>query len=216
MYCRRDFYPTMFWRKKETKANVVDDNGKAAGDTLNKIHQGSKATVVIGDANVIPSNHIARLMYYLHCIRNCVDLEVSSRLIDFRNHHLLTELEKRDVVATAHRFRPRVLQNVIFFEVSDDNYLLPKSANSFLAFDDPVVIGSFNLASNAITVDGVQQIIKRIMIYKYAWVHDYFEIPFAEEKWRIGLAPRRVSSIILFPLLKPKYFLLDVLCNQKL
>ena len=186
----------MFWRKKETKAYVVDDNGKQV-DTVNQIHEGTKGTVVIGDGRVVPNNYIARLMYYLHCVRNCVDLEITSRLVDFRNYHLLTELEKRDVVAYAHRFRPRVLRNVIFFEVSDNNYLLPKSSNNFLAFDDPVVIGSFNLASNAITVDGVQQIIKRIMIYKYGWLHDYFEQPFSEEKWRIGLSPRRVSNAIL-------------------
>lgn len=192
----------MFFRKKESKADIVDDNGKTVDPTINKMHNGTTSTIVIEEGSVIPRNYIARLMYYLHCVRNCIDLEISSRLIDFKNFHLLTELEKRDVVAYAHRFRPRVLRAVIFYEVSDDSYLLPKSSNNFLAFDDPVVIGSFNLASNAVTVDGVQQIIKRIMVFKYAWLHDYFEVPFNEEKWRIGLAPRKVRfSCLLMPYL---------------
>ena len=182
----------MFWRKKEAKPTVVDDDGKPA-DNANQVHQGTKAPAIIENSAVIPHNHIARLMYYMHCVRNCVDIEISSRLVDFRNYHLLTEVEKRDVVAYVHRFHPRVLGNVIFFAVSDDNYLLPKSTNNFLAFDDPEVIGSFNLPSNVVSVDGVQHVIQRIMIYKYSWLHDYFETPFNEEKWRIGLSPRRVS-----------------------
>jgi len=186
----------MFSRKNQAKAHVVDDNGKQVDPTVNQIHHGSnKATVMVENCAVIPNHPTAKLMYYLHCVRNCVDLEISSRLVDFKNYYLLTELERRDVVAFAHRFRPRVLCNVIFFEVSDDSYLLPKSSNNFLAFDDPVVIGSFKLASNPITVDGVQQIIKRIMLFKYGWVHDYFEVPFGEEKWRIGLAPRRMYFV---------------------
>jgi hypothetical protein len=28
------------------------------------------------------------------------------------------------------------------------------------------------------------------MVFKYPWMHDYFEGPFSRENWRIGLAPR--------------------------
>lgn len=162
--------------------------------TVSSIHSDkkTKSTVTIGDATQIPSNHMARLMYYLHCVKNCVDLDIGSRLIDYKNHRLLTEIERRDVLIYAHRFRPGVLRKVIFFEVEVDNYLLPNSTNTFLAFDDPVVIGSFNLTSNLILVDGVQFIIKRVMVFKYSWLHDYFIVPFSEEKWRIGLAPKPV------------------------
>lgn len=152
-----------------------------------------KPSAVIGDTAIIPNNHIAKLMYYLHCVKNCVDVDITSRLVDYKNYRLLSEIERRDVVIHAHRFRPGVLRKVIFFEVEEDNYLLPNATNNFLAFNDPVVIGSFNLTSNLILVDGQQFIIKQVMVFKYSWLHDYFIVPFADEKWRIGLAPKPVS-----------------------
>lgn len=166
---------------------VVDDNVET--NTQNSVPE-KKPSVVIGDTTVIPNDNTARLMYYLHCVKNCVDVDISSRLVDYKNFRLLSDIERRDVVIYAHRFRPGVLRKVIFFEVEEDNYLLPNATNNFLAFDDPVVIGSFNLTSNVILVDGVQFIIKRVMIFKYSWLHDYFVVPFSDEKWRIGLAPK--------------------------
>jgi len=135
-------------------------------------------------------------MYYLNCLKNCVDLELSHRLTDYKNHFLLNEEEKRDIVVLAHRYRPRVMRNIIFFEVDDQSYMLPHTSNNFLEFNDPVVIASFNMPSNVVVVDGVSSIIRRVMIYKYTWMHDYFEVPYEREKWRIGLAaeprgPRR-------------------------
>lgn len=156
---------------------------------------GSKPSVVIGDTTVVPAFSMAKLMYYLRCVKTCVDLEISSRLIDYRNHQILTELEKRDVVTFAHRYRPDVLRNLIFFEVDERSSLLPSSANNFLSVDDPVVAEHFTLACNEITVDGVEYPIKKLLVFKYCWLHDFFSVPFAEENWRIGLSPKPVSYL---------------------
>jgi len=139
---------------------------------------------------VIPNNHIAKLMYYLNSIHTCADLVISSRLLDFRNHSFLSEVERRDVVIYAHRYRPSVLNGILFFQVPSDSYLLPHSANNFLELDDATVISSFNLPSNVIIVDGAQHIVKRVMIYKFSWINDYFDVPYEHENWRIGLSPK--------------------------
>lgn len=157
---------------------------------------GSKPSIVIGDTTVVPAFSMAKLMYYLRCIKTCVDLEIGSRLIDYMNHQLLTELERRDVVVFAHRYRPGVLRNVVLFEVDDHSPLLPRSANTFLAVDDPMVAEHFTPASNDISVDGVEYPIKKLLIFKYSWLHDYFSVPFSEENWRIGLSPKPVSAIL--------------------
>lgn len=147
------------------------------------------------NTTVVPNDSIARLMYYLNSVHNCVDIVISDRLLNFRNYYDLTEIEKRDVVAYAHRYRPSALRDVIFFEVEERSYLLPDTSNNFLALDDPVVIGSFNLSSNVILVDGVQSIIRRVMIFKHTWLTSYFTVPFEDEKWRIGLGPQPVSIV---------------------
>lgn len=166
----------MWWRRRQAKTvALTESNGP--------VHV----------VSTIPADNIARLMYYLHCVKLCADFDFNSRLVDFTNHRLLTESEKRDVVITAHRFRPAVLRNVLFFEVDYQNYLLSGTSNNFLDFSDPVVIGSFNLYSNAVTVDGVQYIIGKVMLYKHSWMDDYYFIPFEEEKWRIGLDSSPVS-----------------------
>lgn len=147
------------------------------------------------NTTVVPADNIARLMYYLNSVNNCVDIQIDDRLMNFRNFHLLTELEKRDVVTCAHRYRPGALGGIIFFEVENSSYLLTDTSNNFLALDDPVVIGSFNLNSNVVVVDGVQSIIRRVMIFKRAWMASYYSIPFDEEKWRIGLGPQPVTVV---------------------
>jgi len=138
----------------------------------------------------IPEDNIAKLMYYINAVHNCVDIKISDRLMSYRNVDDLTEQDKRDVVAFVHRYRPSALRNVIFFEVDDRSYMLPTTTNNFLDFQDPVVIGSFNLPSNLVMVDGVQHIIRRVMIFKRVWMSDFFIEPFEAEKWRINLAPR--------------------------
>lgn len=102
------------------------------------------------------------------------------------------------MVVTAHRFRPAVLRSVLFFEADDQNYLFTGTANNFLDFSDPVVIGSFNLCSNAINVDGVQYLIQRIMVFKHCWMDDYYFRPFEAEKWRIGLHSDPVSDFFSY------------------
>lgn len=149
----------------------------------------------VSHPTAVPNNYIARLMYYLQCVKNCVDINISPRLLHYEDFHVLADHEKRDVVQWAHRFRPGALRNTIFFEVANDNYMVRETANTFLLFDDPVVIGSFHLASNAITVDGVRTVIRKVMVYKHAWLVDYFLTPFTEEKWRIGLGDKPVTPL---------------------
>lgn len=148
------------------------------------------------NAIVVPNDSIAKLMYYLNSVHNCVDIVVSDRLLNFRNYYNLTEQEKRELLTLVDRYRPSALRDIIFFEVEDSSYLLPETSNNFLALDDPVVIGSFNLSSNVILVDGIQSVIRRVMIFKHSWQINYFNIPFDEEKWRIGLATPPVSEVI--------------------
>jgi hypothetical protein len=93
----------------------------------------------IGSSAEIPNHPIAKLMYYLHCVKNCTDLNVSTKLTDYKNFDHLNDEELRDVVIYAHRYRPRVLRNLLFFEVDAQNYLLPQSYNIFLNIDDPEV-----------------------------------------------------------------------------
>lgn len=177
----------------DNKSTEVGGGAQTANAKPIKPPKPIKPSIIIGDTTVVPAFSMAKLMYYLRCIKTCVDLEISSRLIDYMNHQLLTELEKRDVVIYAHRYRPGVLRNIILFEVDDHSSLLPRSANNFIAIDDPVVAEHFTVASNDITVDGRDYPIKKLLIFKYSWLHDFFSVPFAEENWRIGLSPKPVS-----------------------
>lgn len=164
-------------------------------ETVNVIH-----VPVVTATIVIPDNAIAKLMYYLHCVNNCAPLLISPRLLDYQNYLTLNDVEKRDVVIFAHRYRPVVVRNVLFYEVDDQNYLLPHISNKFLELTDPVVIQSFNLPGKMIIVDGVASTISRVMIHKFVWGIEYFEQPYSQENWRIGISPRPVSSFLFLPL----------------
>jgi len=168
------------------------------GVTVNEIHS-KNVEPEKPDAQVVdvPDNSLSKLMYYLHCVRACIDINVSSRLFDFKNYRLLTELEKRDVVAAVHGCRPGLLRNVIFFEVDNDNPLLAVSTqipnNCFYDLNDSIVSESLHPNYNVICLDGAESVIHRVMVYNDAWIQDNFYTPFVELKWIIGIYPLNKS-----------------------
>jgi hypothetical protein len=171
----------------------------------------SEETVaLLPNAISIPEDNIAKLMYFLNAVHNCVDVAFDDRLINYRYYYDLSDEERREVVTFAHRYRPAALRNVIFYEVDDTSYMLTTTSNRFLELNDPVVIGSFNLPSNVVLVDGVQHVIRRVMIYKRVWAREFFMDPFEGEKWRIGLGPKPLAVVRTTTTRRPSHSGADV------
>lgn len=170
----------MFCRKKQNQSRY---NSVPTSDDQKKTDNATEP--IRGDTTEVSGNHIARLMYYLHCVKNCVNVDISANLVDFKRFYLLTESEKRDVVILAHRLRPSVTNNVIFFEVGDQ--LLPSTPNDFMDVTDPLVKESFHVTKTEVIMDGSKYSVTKVMVYRPIWMYDFFEAPFREENWRIGL-----------------------------
>ncbi len=75
---------------------------------------------VTGTTTTVPNNSLARLMYYLKCVRSCLpSLDIPDRLCNYNNYFYMSNDDSKTVVAYAVLLSPDVLNNEVFFPVSD-------------------------------------------------------------------------------------------------
>lgn len=151
----------------------------------------------------VPNNPRAKLMYYLSCVCNALQLDSSdtmsiSTLTDYQKYFRLTEEEKKKLLVFCVTLSPDVLLNKVFFQ---NDRMCGDSNNKFY---DIVTVSNQLVVSSSIVIGGQRKNIRKIMTFKIAWLRKFYleplqalarELDEAEEsRRRRAIAARRSNN----------------------
>nr|XP_022310021.1 uncharacterized protein LOC111115543 [Crassostrea virginica]XP_022310051.1 uncharacterized protein LOC111115557 [Crassostrea virginica] len=136
--------------------------------SLNNVRLHVKAT---GTTVQVPANPRAKLMYYLSCVCNALQLDTSdtrniARLKDYQNYAFLTEDEKKQLLVFCAILSPDVLLNKVFFQNDSSN-----------EFYDIGTVASHLVVSSSIVIGGQKKSIRKIMTFKMSWLQNNYLEP---------------------------------------
>lgn len=123
----------------------------------------------------VPDNPRAKLMYYLSCVCDALQLDSSdtmsiSALKDYQNYYRLTEEEKKKLLVFCVMLSPDVLLNKVFFQ---NDRMCGDRSNEFY---DIGTVASQLVVSNSIVIGGQRKNIRKIMTFKMSWLRkNYLE-----------------------------------------
>lgn len=129
-----------------------------------------------GVSDSIPENPRAKLMYYLSCVCNALQLDTSdtmgtSRLKDYQNYYSLTEEEKKKLLVFCGMLSPDVLLNKVFFK---NDRMCGDSNNEFY---DIGTVSNQMVVSRSIVIEGQTINIRKIMTFKMVWLRKFYIEP---------------------------------------
>lgn len=118
-----------------------------------------------GTSVTVPENPRAKLMYYLSCVCDALQLDSSdtrniARLKDYQNYFRLTEEEKSELLVLCAVLSPDVLLNKVFFQ---NDRMCGNSSNEFY---DIGTVASQLVVSSSIVIGGQRKNIRKIMTFK--------------------------------------------------
>eukprot|EP00477_Mikrocytos_mackini_P003305 GAHX01004153.1.p1 GENE.GAHX01004153.1~~GAHX01004153.1.p1 ORF type:complete len:177 (+),score=20.24 GAHX01004153.1:49-579(+) len=128
-----------------------------------------------GTSVTVPENPRAKLMYYLSCVCDALQLDSSdtrniARLKDYQNYFRLTEEEKSELLVLCAVLSPDVLLNKVFFQ---NDRMCGNSSNEFY---DIGTVASQLVVSSSIVIGGQRKNIRKIMTFKMSWLRkNYLE-----------------------------------------
>ena len=131
---------------------------------------GEKITVKDTTVDVtVPDNPYAKLMYYLHCIEDCISIDFGS-LSDYSNYYKYGSDEKSAVVELCQLLTPELLEEcgVFFYCGSLDR------GNKFIELKYEGVAAA---ANREITIGAYRCVVTQKMLYKYDWEMRYYKNP---------------------------------------
>lgn len=151
----------------------------------------------------VPDNPRAKLMYYLSCVCNALQLDSSdtmsiSTLKDYQNYYRLTEEEKKKLLVFCAMLSPDVLLNKVFFQ---NDRMCGDRSNEFY---DIGTVSNQLVVFRSIVIGGQTKNIRKIMTFKMAWLRKFYleplqalarELDEAEEsRRRRAIAARRNNN----------------------
>ncbi|XP_013421302.1 uncharacterized protein LOC106181466 [Lingula anatina] len=152
---------------------------------MGRLQIGLKKT---GTTVTVPNNPKAKLMYYLDCICNVLNLDSSGeirRLRDYENHWRLSEDETNQLLILCLLISPDELINKCIFH-SDE--MCGDSGNEF--YELSAVNHTF-VVTDSIMIGGERKRVKEIMCFKMSWIEKNFINPIKSFESRIqGLSAR--------------------------
>ena len=124
----------------------------------------------------VPDNPKAKLMYYLNCICNALDLDTSDsqslqQLRDFKNYWALDEDEVTQLLFLCNMLSPDVLLNKVIF---NDDEMCGDSANEFYEIG---AVRNRMVVSNSIMIGGQTRRVNKIMTFKMSWLRNNYLTP---------------------------------------
>ena len=133
----------------------------------------------------IPDNNIAKLMYYLDCLVNIIDLDDGTvnldRLTDYEHYYNLTEEEQKTVAGLCIVSNPEALEQFSLLLVKPE--LLPNgSGNEFFDIKDPRLGVE---VPEAVTFAETPVKVLKVMVCTEEWIDKYYTQPaqsFIEEE----------------------------------
>ncbi|XP_033750443.1 uncharacterized protein LOC117334756 [Pecten maximus] len=148
----------------------------------------------VGSTVHVPDDVKAKLMFYLKCICDLINLEERdedmNRLTDYRRYYLLTETEIDQLTIMCLLLSPSLLTDKCIFHNEE---MCGDSRNKFFE------ISSVNrqlLVSNNIMIGGTQTRVNRIMCFKMEWMVENYFIPILILKSRLELKMQIAEEIV--------------------
>ena len=128
----------------------------------------------------VPSNPVAKLMYYFDCICSCIEPDDNAtirRLRNYKNYSQLTGEEEDKLLDLCISLSPDVLKGVIFHHLEQLGSSMNKLVELSAVKTDIVVTETFFFG-------GQQRRILKIMFYKKSWIGQYYTVPLRQMKSR--------------------------------
>ena len=121
-------------------------------------------------------NPKAKLMYYLSCICNALDLDTSDsqslqQLRDYKNYWALDEDEVTQLLLLCNMLSPDILLNKVIFK---DDEMCGDSANEFYEIG---AVRNRMIVSNSIMIGGQTRRVNKIMTFKMSWLRNNYLVP---------------------------------------
>ena len=120
----------------------------------------------------VPNSPVAKLMYYLDCVCQCVSTDASSmqRLRDYQsNYTKLTQREQATLLDLCTTLSPDKLIGKVFFRNEK-----MQERNQFLEIS---TVSMKLEVSQTLMIGGTQQTVKRVMMFKNEWMETYYVQP---------------------------------------
>ena len=141
----------------------------------------------VGTTVTVPSDPIARLMYYFNCVCSCVEPDddyTIRRLRDYQNYSRLTSEEEAQLIAICLALSPDKLIGSIFHPTEDCG----SSSNKFVEIS---AVKTNVLVTDSLLVGGQQRKVQSIMFFEKSWMDNNFIEPLKAVQRRLNPPPRR-------------------------
>lgn len=144
----------------------------------------------VGKVVSVPNNNIARLMYYLSCVNNCLEKNgqklLEQRHTDYQNFAQLSDEEHTLIVLLALLLSPDELIGLCFFVVDEGSACLRGSSNEFLEITSARnVLGALLTQDKVFVFKGDEVRTSRVMLSTKGWIQNNFVLPFSGEIGRL-------------------------------
>ena len=127
----------------------------------------------------VPDNKIAKLMYYLKCIRSLLpgffDEEKYKNCFDYHKYDSISFTERHDIIDLALLFNPQILIKKQIIIVTDNEKLLNGMNNEFYKITDKRIGLHVN---SEIFIGGKTINVMKVMVCKEYWLNKNYFQPF--------------------------------------
>ena len=141
----------------------------------------------VGRSVSVPSDPIARLMYYFDCVCSCVEPDSDytlRRLRDYQNYFRLTSEEEAQLIVLCLALSPDNLIGSIFHPVNDCG----SSTNKFVEIS---AVKTDLLVTNSLLIGGQQKKVQSVMFFEKRWMENNFIEPLKAVQRRLNPPPQR-------------------------
>ncbi|CAF1241485.1 unnamed protein product [Adineta ricciae] len=138
------------------------------------LHRNEFSLEVDSVSVTVPSNDVARLMYYLNCVCTAIDCNRDpdlQRFTNYRNWYSLSISEQKELLVLCYTFSPDVFDDRVFFH---SDVLCQGSSNKFYKVSQ---VRQQLIAAESIVIAGQVREVHKIMTYTMGWMKTFYIDP---------------------------------------
>jgi len=144
----------------------------------------------------VPNHPIAKLMYYLGCVKTCLPTldKLPERLTLEQHYYNLTEDEKDAVVVLAALLNPSELLGKVIFPVATGSPILHGFGNTFFEVTDRKTLQALGTDGDvAVVIEGKRVEVLKFMVCQESWIRNNWLEPMKSESGRVARLGRSDS-----------------------
>jgi hypothetical protein len=134
----------------------------------------SAKVVRTGHTVTIPNNDLARVMYYLQCVTQAVDMDIlPDDCIEYQNYRYLSESRVDLVINFAQILSPGELINKLIFRDDEGAFIKDGMLNDFASI---TVACDMIHVQQSVVIGGKVQDVSKVMFFKSEWLtRNYYD-----------------------------------------